>query len=581
MEHPNIIRLYDHLEQNGNIYLLLEHAQRGNLFHFLNAQRGFDTKLIARIFHQTCRAIEHIHSKSFVHRDLKPENILLDQELNVKLCDFGWCCNIHDYAYRKVVAGTYEYMSPETLNGLIQGFESDVWSLGVLLFELFHNVEPFKGRNIRDVLHSIKTTNLSFNSSVVPEARDLILSILKVEPRDRPTMSQILSSPFVTKYANVQTQNEPQLSRHELNKGQVFKRASSFTSSNTREGRMDRPDPSGLERRPIREESNTGRNADSQDRAPRNCSLNVQKYHNALNEMRKIGHVKPPVWTSVSEFGAFQAKETLADKQNQESRTKHNQEAPFLIQDAGLSSPKGVLAEVSGNMFAASKFDEGRFANRKPVLMLKHSEQSLTENQAFFDKGKGGSFTGVRVNRGESSQFSKENPVSRIYVDRDQFTMQSSPKESSLNNQSGYIDRRRIHFDHPSTLNSRGSRDLYLEQIDNQKPKQLVSRSPTYQRTERENTFTGGSFIQGESKTAHLLRERCQNRPLYEASTTRGSKEHLAMHKQENKPGATRNETARRMEGLSSGLAGLESRYGHLHLQANKSPPLRLNSYLY
>ena len=55
--------------------------------------------------------------RGFIHRDLKPENILLDKQTNVKLCDFGWCTPITDLNYRKVVSGTYEYMSPETLHG--------------------------------------------------------------------------------------------------------------------------------------------------------------------------------------------------------------------------------------------------------------------------------------------------------------------------------------------------------------------------------------------------------------------------------------------------------------------------------
>ena len=211
MDHPNIIRIFDHVEQAGHIYLLLEHAEGGNLFSFLNKQVRLDVGLIAKLFFQSCRAVEHVHSRGFIHRDLKPENILLDRHHNVKLCDFGWCSSIDDHAYRKVVSGTYEYMSPETLHGHMQGFESDVWSLGVLLYELHHNVEPFKGRSIRDVLHSIKNVPVVFDLNVTPEAKDLIIALLQPDPAKRLAIKQILAHPFLQKYhSNRSSENLPE-----------------------------------------------------------------------------------------------------------------------------------------------------------------------------------------------------------------------------------------------------------------------------------------------------------------------------------------------------------------------------------
>lgn len=230
MDHENIIRLYDHIEINTSIHLLLEHAQGGNLFNYLNMHVKLDVQLIAKFFYQACKAVEHVHSKGFIHRDLKPENILLDKSLNVKLCDFGWCASINDHAYRKIVSGTYEYMSPETLHGQLQGYEADVWSLGVLLFELHHNVEPFKGRCVKDVLHSIRNTPLKFDVSVTPEAKDLIIKILQVEPRYRPTFQQIFSHPFLQKYGPATTRIS--------NSQEQLRRAHSFTVSQSRMSEM-------------------------------------------------------------------------------------------------------------------------------------------------------------------------------------------------------------------------------------------------------------------------------------------------------------------------------------------------------
>lgn len=100
MDHPNIIKMVDFMKKGSMVYILLEHVRKGNLFFYLTKKRRLEEKLVARMFYQVCRGIEHIHSKDFIHRDLKPENILLDSDLNVKICDFGWCTAMWDKEYR-------------------------------------------------------------------------------------------------------------------------------------------------------------------------------------------------------------------------------------------------------------------------------------------------------------------------------------------------------------------------------------------------------------------------------------------------------------------------------------------------
>lgn len=155
MKHPNIIELVDFMKYGEVIYILLDYAEKGNLFVH-SSQVDLDSETICKLFVQICLAVEHIHSKGFIHRDIKPENILLKTNGDAMLSDFGWCASENDRNYRYQSAGTYEYMSPEALNRKIQGKEVDIWALGVLLYELYHNKEPFPGRNSKDVLDSIK-----------------------------------------------------------------------------------------------------------------------------------------------------------------------------------------------------------------------------------------------------------------------------------------------------------------------------------------------------------------------------------------------------------------------------------------
>src|SRR3990167_2099635 len=199
MDHPNIIKMIDFMERGQFIYILLEYAPSGNLFHFINS-KPMSQDFICKLFTQVAMAIDHVHSKGFIHRDLKPENILLDGNMNAQLCDFGWAASFNDTEYRYQTAGTYEYMSPEALQNRAQNKEADVWALGVLLYELHHIQEPFPGRSSREVLESIRRKKVEFFRDVPIEARNLILEILAIEPEKRPTIRKILSSPYLQKY---------------------------------------------------------------------------------------------------------------------------------------------------------------------------------------------------------------------------------------------------------------------------------------------------------------------------------------------------------------------------------------------
>ncbi len=85
-----------------------------------------------------------MHKRNFIHRDIKPENILLNKDLEIKLCDFGWACKIKQGEMRESICGTPEYMSPEVVLSYGHDFKTDIWSLGILLYELTHGYPPIQ-----------------------------------------------------------------------------------------------------------------------------------------------------------------------------------------------------------------------------------------------------------------------------------------------------------------------------------------------------------------------------------------------------------------------------------------------------
>ena len=119
LNHPHIIKLLNHFEDDKNFYLLMEFADGGNLYHRLHKQRQFIEVEAAQYFREVVLAVEylHLHTPAIIHRDIKPENILLDSQGRVKLTDFGWSNyeSTADEAPRKTVCGTLEYLPPEMI----------------------------------------------------------------------------------------------------------------------------------------------------------------------------------------------------------------------------------------------------------------------------------------------------------------------------------------------------------------------------------------------------------------------------------------------------------------------------------
>ncbi len=121
---------------------MLELFGERNLFEMVN-KYVLKTKHIKKVFRQTVSALKYLHSVGILWRDLKPENILIESDFSIKICDFGWASKLSDLNWISKKAGTYAYMAPESLRGEAQTIKTDIWSLGIFLYELYHNQEPF------------------------------------------------------------------------------------------------------------------------------------------------------------------------------------------------------------------------------------------------------------------------------------------------------------------------------------------------------------------------------------------------------------------------------------------------------
>ncbi|KAK0165355.1 hypothetical protein PV328_003874 [Microctonus aethiopoides] len=204
--HPYIIELHDVFESSTFIFLIFELCKNGELFDYLTSVVTLSEKKTRYIMRQVFESVLHIHSQGIVHRDLKPENILLDDNLNVKITDFGFARMLKPGEKLFDLCGTPGYLAPEVLkcnmfeNAEGYGYEVDVWACGVIMFTLLVGCPPFWHRKQMVMLRNILEGNYSFTSpewiDITDAPKDLIRKLLVVDPLKRISIKDALEHSF-------------------------------------------------------------------------------------------------------------------------------------------------------------------------------------------------------------------------------------------------------------------------------------------------------------------------------------------------------------------------------------------------
>ncbi|CCL99801.1 uncharacterized protein FIBRA_01825 [Fibroporia radiculosa] len=224
LKHPNIVRLYDVIETEKYIGIILEYASGGELFDHILAHRYLREKDACKLFSQLISGVWYIHQKKIVHRDLKLENLLLDRHRNVIITDFGFANRFEHRAddLMQTSCGSPCYAAPELVisDGLYVGSAVDIWSCGVILYAMLAGYLPFDddpanpdGDNINLLYKYIVNTPLSFPEYISAEARELLSIMLVPDPVHRADLSIIMAHPWLAPYAHVFTRSVADLER--------------------------------------------------------------------------------------------------------------------------------------------------------------------------------------------------------------------------------------------------------------------------------------------------------------------------------------------------------------------------------
>ncbi len=191
LTHPNIVVIFDAGEEDGLFFITMELVEGKSLQNLLDAGQMFPLPRVLRIMEQTCSALQFAHDRNIVHRDIKPANLMLTPDDTVKVTDFGTAKILQFGTVQQTahVVGTPSYMSPEQIKGKVVDGRSDIFSLGVVLYEMVTGEKPFPGQNITTVIYKIvneePTAPRDIDSSIHPGLNDIIMKSLGKEPAAR------------------------------------------------------------------------------------------------------------------------------------------------------------------------------------------------------------------------------------------------------------------------------------------------------------------------------------------------------------------------------------------------------------
>ncbi len=190
LSHPNIVVVYDAGEEEGLFYITMECVEGRSLQALVDAGQSFPLPRMLRLMEQACSALEFAHQRNVIHRDIKPANLMLTPDDTLKITDFGTAKILQfGTAQTAHIMGTPSYMSPEQVKGKLVDGRSDIFSLGVILYELVTGEKPFPGQNITTVIYKIINEDpippRELDSSVHPGLSAVITRALAKEPSAR------------------------------------------------------------------------------------------------------------------------------------------------------------------------------------------------------------------------------------------------------------------------------------------------------------------------------------------------------------------------------------------------------------
>ncbi len=198
--HINIVYVFHIIEDEKNIYIVMEYCNKGELFDYIVEHQKLEEDEASIFFYQLINGVDYMHKKGVAHRDLKPENLLLTFDKTLKIIDFGLSHEFNENSLLKTKCGSPSYAAPEIIKGkLYDGFKTDIWCCGIILYAMLCGYLPFEGENNKELFKDILNCKPEYPSFMSKAAKKLIQSLLKLNPDERITIEEIKQNDFYLK----------------------------------------------------------------------------------------------------------------------------------------------------------------------------------------------------------------------------------------------------------------------------------------------------------------------------------------------------------------------------------------------
>lgn len=198
LNHPNIVKLYEVIETDRSLYLVMEYASGGEVFDYLVAHGRMKEKEARAKFRQILSAVQYCHQKHILHRDLKAENLLMDGEFNIKIADFGFSNEFMPGNKLDTFCGSPPYAAPELFQGKkYDGPEVDAWSLGVILYTLVSGSLPFDGQNLKELRERVLRGKYRIPFYMSTECENLLKKFLVLNPVKRASLDSVMNDSWI------------------------------------------------------------------------------------------------------------------------------------------------------------------------------------------------------------------------------------------------------------------------------------------------------------------------------------------------------------------------------------------------
>jgi len=192
LDHPAVMKVFEH-EDSSRVYMVMEWIEGRLLRRLLEDERKFPSARAVRLAIEICEALDYVHSQGVVHRDLKPENVMVDSQDRIKLIDFGIAGNARarrlTFGKLTRTMGTADYISPEQVKSNRSDARSDVYAVGVMLYEMLTGALPFQGSNrlavMNDRLLNDPIPPRELNPQISPQLQETLYRALERKPEDR------------------------------------------------------------------------------------------------------------------------------------------------------------------------------------------------------------------------------------------------------------------------------------------------------------------------------------------------------------------------------------------------------------